>query len=745
MKKILALVAALSVIVSVVASGSIAYLSDTDSSANVMTLGNVDIMLHEQEFDENGRLVEYTQEKSLFPLVGDPTDTDNDGYLDHDQVLDKIVTIQNTGKSDAYVRAIIAYEGAALSSGKIHIVDNDDTTVLTQETIENVVIDGVRYDVIVYTYKAALAPNATTAPSLKQIWMDPLASSADVAAFGNTYDTLVVVQGVQTNGFEDANTALNTAFGSASEKAAEWFGGMGNNNWDGYIPESQPKSLILTPSTTANQGGTITINDADALVYLNKLRSDWEGMIEGHNPYYYHWAWTIELGNDIDLLNKEIESIDISYWGAFDGKGHTISNVNLKEGSPALFTNGAKSISNLTVKNIVVNAPNAEKVGSVVTRGSLNNVHVLNASVTGGKNVGGLAGQTSSVTNCSVKNSSIIAKNKTSGGLVGYSIGDPNPATVTGNKVEDVTVFGTYNVGGLLGQAQNETVKNNTVKHVTVISTEEVPDSATASEARTGAVVARNHGATVEQNTTENVTESNAIVENDGLYKIGDVYFVSNANGLKWFSEKALTGNNGTPETAVIDLTANIDMQGADFSAIVAQRGDKLIFNGNGHTISNVKVVSGANDNTTGMASMFYAYPNSTLEITNLTLKDIVVDADANASGYAAAVVGYCEGTAKMTNVDVVNAKITGVKSSGMLVGHLSGNLTATNCDLSGTVTLAEFAEEANGHYAGKYIGTLAGPATLTNCTENVTVSGNLNAANEGSIFGRKTDAGSLN
>lgn len=210
-------------------------------------------------------------------------------------------------------------------------------------------------------------------------------------------------------------------------------------------------------------------------------------------------------------------------------------------------------------------------------------------------------------------------------------------------------------------------------------------------------------------------------------------------------SAKTFTANNGVAEEATIFIDADIDMKGAEFSAIIAQRGDKLTIVGNGHKISNVKVVSGENDNTTGQASMFYAYPNSTLTVSDLTLENINVTADANASGYAAAVIGYCEGTAILNNVDVVNATVTGVKSSGMLVGHLSGSLVANDCDISGTVTLATFAEEANGHYAGKYIGTLAGAATLTNCTATVTASGNLNAANVGDIYGRKTATSSLN
>lgn len=242
--------------------------------------------------------------------------------------------------------------------------------------------------------------------------------------------------------------------------------------------------------------------------------------------------------------------------------------------------------------------------------------------------------------------------------------------------------------------------------------------------------------------TDTDVTTFNFTEENNAVYNNATV--VTTKDELLALSAKALTSNNNVAEEATIIINADIDMENADFSAIIAQRGDKLTVIGNGHKISNVKIVSGANDNTTGMASMFYAYPNSTLAVSNLTLENITVTADANATGYAAAVVGYCEGAAILNNVDVVNATITGVKSSGMLVGHLSGSLTATDCNLSGTVTLADFAEEANGHYAGKYIGTMAGATVLDDCTANVTVSGNLNAANLGEVYGRKTAAGSI-
>ena len=225
---------------------------------------------------------------------------------------------------------------------------------------------------------------------------------------------------------------------------------------------------------------------------------------------------------------------------------------------------------------------------------------------------------------------------------------------------------------------------------------------------------------------------------------INNATFVSTKADLLALSAKAFTGNNGTAEEATIIINADIDMQNADFSSIVAQRGDKLTVIGNGHTISNVNVISGENDNTTGQAGMFYAYPNSTLVVSDLILKDITVTADENASGYAAALVGYCEGNAIFNNVDVINAKVTGVKSSGMFAGHLSGTITANNCNLSGSVTLADFAEEAEGHYAGRYVGTLAGTATVTDCTADVTVSGNLKASNDGDLYGRSV-SGSWN
>ena len=81
-----------------------------------MTMGNVKIEQIEQEWNEAGELVDFTQAKPLYPYVGElgwtNKDYENGAYrkFTMENVVDKYVSVKNTGKSDAYVRTIIALE-----------------------------------------------------------------------------------------------------------------------------------------------------------------------------------------------------------------------------------------------------------------------------------------------------------------------------------------------------------------------------------------------------------------------------------------------------------------------------------------------------------------------------------------------------------------------------------------------------------------------------------------------------------
>ena len=345
---------------------------------------------------------------------------------------------------------------------------------------------------------------------------------------GNEYQNLSIGSDFSVQLLATQLTAENDSFDNQYDLGATWLG---------TIPTSLEDTTLEIVPGGGTQTGTITVNSAEDLVYLNKLAQEWVSLYSNGQgtdvgsyrenvggkgtDYYYHWKWAIELTTDLNMSNIPMDSVDISYWDDFDGNGHTISNVVLKKGQDGLFINGAKAINNLTVKNIKVNAPDAQTVGAVSGNGGMTNVHVVNATVTGGKYVGGICGKGGSFVNCSIKDSTIIGSDKTVGGLVGYSVGDPDTATVSGNIVDNVTVTGAYNVGGLLGQSQNETVENNTVKNVTVKSTLELPANASANEVRTSKLAARSEFANtvIGENTVENVTLIDVVnvTDNAGL------------------------------------------------------------------------------------------------------------------------------------------------------------------------------------------------------------------------------------
>ena len=335
--------------------------------------------------------------------------------------------------------------------------------------------------------------------------------------------------------------------------------------WNGVIPATMPESLVLEPADRAQDGGKVIIKDTGAFVYMNKLVEYFEANAtqNPYNHYYYNMNWSVELDADVNLMNVPVDPIYMGYFGGgFDGKGHTISNVVVKNGQPALFNNKTNHVNNLTVKNIVVNAPNASVVGSVSNYAAMNNVHVENATVIGGKYVGGLVGKGSSFINCSVKNSTVVASDKTVGGLVGYCVGDPGVATVTGNVVENVNVTATYNVGGMFGQAQNAIVEGNTVKNVTVTSTTALPANASSNEVRAAEVAARSAFAntTIGANTVENVklvSNVSTTAEVEAAIKEGQKNIVL-AEGTYALSASSDVTFVGAGKDTVIDLDGAI-------------------------------------------------------------------------------------------------------------------------------------------------------------------------------------------
>lgn len=307
-KRTLLLVSCLVIALVTTLSGTLAYLADSDADVNVMTLGKVEITQNEQEWNaDETELQPFSQEKPLLPVVGDPawenTEEDDGAYrrLTMNNVVDKYVTVTNTGKSDAYVRTLIALEMGSVDYARLaqilHLSVNAEKGAefdfpgawiwLTDEVFT---IDGKQYNVMEAVHVDPLAPGETTIPSLLQVYLKSIATNEDVANLdgnGNgMYDILVLSQAIQAEGFaatDDltaAQVALNEGFGPVDqEHVQEWF--TGGENWDDEVGSPGDKWPNNNPPS----------DDITVVTNLDELKA---AMAEGGN---------IMLGNDIAIDN----------------------------------------------------------------------------------------------------------------------------------------------------------------------------------------------------------------------------------------------------------------------------------------------------------------------------------------------------------------------------------------------------------------------------------------------------------
>ena len=252
MKKIIAWLLVLALTAAVSIGATLAYLTNTDEDVNVMTLGKVKIdqleyeRVNDETKDADAKVQEFHDNKPLYPGVYetgydfgtkdanvDWTQIDKDGYTSGiwdpakiNNELDKMVFVKNKGNYDAYVRTVFAFEAGnykTLDEFKSMMHLNLNETNFTWEWVEApVTIGDSTYFVATATYNKVLAPGALTEISLSQIALDKTATNADVEAFGDTYQILVKSQGIQADGFEDADTALTEGFGEITANVLPW-------------------------------------------------------------------------------------------------------------------------------------------------------------------------------------------------------------------------------------------------------------------------------------------------------------------------------------------------------------------------------------------------------------------------------------------------------------------------------------------------------------------------------------------
>ena len=262
-KKIFALCLVIALAATAIIGGTLAYFTDTDEETNTFTAGGVEIDLIEQERGENG-LQNFTQNKVLMPIVGSAQgEKDDYGQPVAANYVDKMVTIKNTGKSAAWVRAYFAIP-SALDDGfeenfnaSMNILHfnfgnkrNEDGTLVTTYNNEwlwgseakeehsgwnyfETEIDGVSYNVYYADYSQPLAADATTEQFVSGVYLDSHVDmkdgnyidtrfpNADLSILNGEVNCPVFAVAVQAAGFDNAAEAITTAFGADFNPWAE--------------------------------------------------------------------------------------------------------------------------------------------------------------------------------------------------------------------------------------------------------------------------------------------------------------------------------------------------------------------------------------------------------------------------------------------------------------------------------------------------------------------------------------------
>ena len=258
-RKIVLLASALCMVAILAIGGTLAYFTDTQEVTNTFTAGGVKIKLIEQQSSEDGKsLVPYVDGQTLMPIVGSAqTDPKNDvGQPTSGNYIDKIVTIENTGKSDAWVRAYFAipsalddgYETFNAGANILHFNFGNKDGVSTEGNqwkwthdgkwnYFETTINNIKYNVYFADYYQTLAAKATTEQFISGVYLDSHVDmvdskyvdtrfpNADLSILNGTVSCPVKAVAVQADGFDNADAAVTAAFGAQYNP----FGGEATN------------------------------------------------------------------------------------------------------------------------------------------------------------------------------------------------------------------------------------------------------------------------------------------------------------------------------------------------------------------------------------------------------------------------------------------------------------------------------------------------------------------------------------
>ena len=421
-------------------------------------------------------------------------------------------------------------------------------------------------------------------------------------------------------------------------------------------------------------GGSGTESDPykiSAVEHLQQLESD----VSDGNTYEGKY---FKVTADIDLNNINWTPIGNSsniFSGTFDGDGHTIRNLTIKQEYTfkALFgyVEGG-TIQNLKLDNF--NVKGTLHVGALVgfnDGGTIKNITATNINISDSgdgtdENLGGLVGtnQSGTVTDCTVSGT-INTKGITVGGVVGSNYSTVSNCTFNG------TIEGRRTVGGLVGE------NYGTVSGVTVSGTVTGTSDGYSMGNNIGGLVGFSGGGTI----TGTVSDGSSVT---GINRVGG--FVGYSNGA---TVKDCTFNNGTV-TGTIEYLAPISTGAFVGGAVGLSQGGTV----------------------------------ESCNVSNLTI---------NGSTSIGGLVGYSGGTVNgntATNITVTGDERDYYYNVGGLVGENKGTVTGNTASVSSVS-----GSQLIGGLVGKNdFGTVTGNTSVIGSVRGKGVIGGLVGQNRGTI-----------
>ncbi len=422
---------------------------------------------------------------------------------------------------------------------------------------------------------------------------------------------------------------------------------------------------------------------------------------------------TIKLGADVDLNNVDWtpigttgENFSKAFGGSFIGNGHTISNLYVNGGSGIGFF--GRTGRGAHIEGLVIDG----------------------AYVSGDDYVGAVAGyaylSVNCIKNCTVKNATIIATpfkmadgkydgGAKAGGIVGFALN----GNLTGNTVDNVKVYAYRDLGAIAGRFSNDgagvdkieisgsTITNTEIGYVGVSG---VYGDGKPNQNMGDVVGVLSSKAYVGENNVESLDKEESNKGVTVIYTLDQlIAFANEVNGGNTYAKK------------VVMLGDDIDLNNMEWTPIGANgQIFKGTFDGNGKTVSNLKI--------TGNKSDVGLFGNTREgEIKNLTVEN------ANVSGRLdVAVVAGNPYTSKYNNITVKgHVEVNGFSYVGAVGGkNAYANWDNITVDVDETSYVkANSSENGTNYrtYVGGVIGFMGeGGHTVSNVTSNIDVYGNV-------------------